>query len=125
MILISALGLANTGCNNPESNGGKSGDPTDMKAKAGITQKDWGQWAGKKVMLYTLTNKNGAQVSITNYGGTVTEWVTPDKNGKRSSIIIGFDSLAGYLAKPPYFGATIGRYGNRIGKGIFKISSTT
>lgn len=123
MILISAFGIAISSCNNSESNGGTNADSTS--AKSSITQKDWGIWAGKKVMLYTLTNKNGMQVSITNYGGTITEWITPDKSGAKSSIVIGFDNLAGYLQKPPYFGALIGRYGNRIGKGTFKIGNTT
>lgn len=128
MMLISALGLATTGCNNAETNvagGDSTGNGNNAAAKSSITQKDWGQWAGKKVMLYTLTNKNGIQVNITNYGGTITEWITPDKNGAKSSIVIGFDSLSGYLQKPPYFGALIGRYGNRIAKGTFKIGNTT
>jgi aldose 1-epimerase len=121
MMLISALGL--TACNNAETKSA-DGDST-ATSKGSITQKNWGTWAGKPVMLYTLTNKNGMQVSITNYGGTITQWLTPDKNGAKSSIVIGFDSLGGYLQKPPYFGALIGRYGNRIGKGTFKIGNTT
>ncbi|MEO5591030.1 MAG: aldose epimerase family protein [Chitinophagaceae bacterium] len=90
-------------------------------AATAVTKQDFGQADGKPVYLYTLTNKNGIQVKITNYGGTVTSWVTPDKNGTKSSIVLGFDSLSGYLAKPPYFGALIGRYGNRIANGKFKI----
>lgn len=125
MILISALGLAGTGCNNAETNDGTNSGDSAATSKSSVTQKDWGNRDGKKVMLYTLTNKNGMQVSITNYGGTITNWITPDKNGAESSIVIGFDSLAGYLRKPPYFGALIGRYGNRIGKGTFKIGNTT
>jgi aldose 1-epimerase len=80
---------------------------------------------GKEVLLYTLVNKNGVEVKITNYGGTVTSWVTPDKNGNKSSVVLGFDSLSGYLAKPPYFGAIIGRYGNRIGNASFTIDTAT
>ena len=126
-MLISALGLSTTGCNNADTKPvtGDSTGNADTSHKAGITQKDWGDWMGKKVMLFTLTNKNGMQVSITNYGGTVTNWITPDKSGAKSSIVVGFDSLAGYLHKPPYFGALIGRYGNRIAKGTFKIGNTT
>lgn len=90
-----------------------------------VTKADWGETDGKKVLLYTLTNKNGVQVKITNYGGIVTSWITPDKNGAKSNIVLGFDSLSGYLAKPPYFGALVGRYGNRIGKGTFKIDTAT
>ncbi len=90
-----------------------------------VSQISWGQADGKPVNLYTLTNSNGVEVKITNYGGTVTSWVTPDKNGKKSSVVLGFDSLSGYLAKPPFFGALIGRYGNRIAKGTFKIDTAT
>ncbi|MFZ9661291.1 MAG: aldose epimerase family protein, partial [Chitinophagaceae bacterium] len=67
----------------------------------------------------------GDEVKITTYGGIVTSWITADKEGNRSSVVLGFDSLSGYLAKPPYFGALIGRYGNRIGKGTFKIDTAT
>lgn len=88
-----------------------------------VTKQNFGEVDGKPVYLYTLTNKNGAQVKITNYGGTVTSWIAPDKTGQKSSIVLGFDSLSGYLAKPPYFGALIGRYGNRIANGSFKIDT--
>jgi len=93
------------------------------KIKDSITKSDWGTADGKQVYLFTLTNKQGDQVKISNYGGTITSWISTDKKGNRTSIVLGFDSLAGYLAKPPYFGATIGRYGNRIANGKFKIGS--
>jgi aldose 1-epimerase len=111
-----------TACNNAEE---KKEEPKTDTTAAKLKQVDWGEVDGKKVYLYTMTNKNGVQVKISNYGGTVTSWVTPDKSGKKSSIVLGFDSLSGYLAKPPYFGATIGRYGNRIAKGSFKIDTAT
>lgn len=94
-------------------------------AAAAVTKISWGQADGQPVDLYTLTNKNGVQVKITNYGGTVTQWLTNDNKGNKSNIVLGFDSLAGYLAKPPYFGALIGRYGNRISNATFKIDTTT
>lgn len=94
-------------------------------AKDVITKKDWGEVDGKKVYLYTLENKNGTTVTISNYGGTVTSFVTQDKNGNKSSIIIGFDSLQSYLQHPPYFGALIGRYGNRIGNAKFTLDGIT
>jgi len=90
--------------------------------KPGITKADWGEVDSSKVYLYTLTNSNGTIVTITNYGGTVTSFVIADKNGNRSSVIIGFDSLSGYLAHPPYFGALVGRYGNRIGNAKFTLN---
>ena len=103
-----------TSCNTKKSN-------TTMETKTGIAKAAWGNTDGKEVFLYTLTNAKGVQVKITNYGGTVTSWVSSDKNNKVSNVVLGFDSLSGYLAKPPYFGAIVGRYGNRIAKGKFKI----
>ncbi|MDB5231786.1 MAG: aldose 1-epimerase [Chitinophagaceae bacterium] len=85
----------------------------------------FGEVNGKKVSLYVLTNSKGDTVKITSYGGIVTSWTNTDKQGKKSSIVLGFDSLSGYLAKPPYFGALIGRYGNRIAKGKFTLDSST
>lgn len=96
-----------------------------LEIKAGITQKDWGEADGKKVLLYTLTNHKGTVVTISNYGGTITSFVTKDKHDSSSSIIIGFDSLSQYLQQPPYFGALIGRYGNRIGNASFSLDGVT
>jgi aldose 1-epimerase len=92
-----------------------------VSVKAGISKQDWGEADGTKVDLYTLVNAKGSTVKITTYGGIVTSFVTADKSGNTSSIVIGFDSLSGYLAKPPYFGALIGRYGNRIGNATFTL----
>ena len=111
-------------CNSSNQNNKEENNSSDT-TKAGITKKNWGEVGGKKVSLYTLTNTKGREVAITNYGGTVTSFVTPDKNGKKSSIIIGFDSLQPYLQKPPYFGALIGRYGNRIGDAKFTLDDKT
>ena len=97
----------------------------ETSATMGTTQKDWGEVDGKQVYLYTLTNKDGDAVTISNYGGTITSWIMPDKSGNKSSIIIGFDSLNTYLQHPPYFGALIGRYGNRIGNAQFKLGDST
>lgn len=107
-------------CNGNDENKAGENNSSDS-LKTGITSKDWGEFDGKKISLYTLTNDEGNQVTITNYGGTVTSFVTPDKNGNKSSVIIGFDSLQPYLQKPPYFGALVGRYGNRIGDAKFSL----
>ncbi|HMO60882.1 MAG TPA: aldose epimerase family protein [Ferruginibacter sp.] len=93
--------------------------------KKAIASEQWGEADGKAVYLYTLTNANGVQVKITNYGGIVTSWIIPDKNSKPGNIVLGFDSLSNYLAQPPYFGAIIGRYGNRIAKGKFAIEGNS
>ena len=77
---------------------------------------------GKEVRLYTLTNKNGLQANITNYGARVVDLLVPDAAGKLVDISIGFDSIDGYLnSTEPYYGATIGRFANRIAQGNFSI----
>lgn len=125
--LASALFTANllASCGNGETKTSDNTNTTKMDTantnKPGITVVEWGETDGKKVQLYTLTNNNGVQVKITNYGGVVTHWITPDKGGNRSSIVLGFDQLQGYLDKPPYFGAIIGRYGNRIADAKFSL----
>lgn len=73
------------------------------------------------VELFTLTNSNGMEIKITNYGGTITSWTAPDSAGNHEDIVLGMDDLQGYSDGVPYFGALIGRYGNRIAKGKFII----
>lgn len=75
--------------------------------------------------IYFLTNTNKVTVAITNYGGRIVALTVPDKKGELTDIVLGYDSLNHYLNKPEaYFGALIGRYGNRIAKGSFKINDT-
>jgi aldose 1-epimerase len=115
-----------TSCANDSNTATTTDNTADSTgAKGSITQADWGEVDGKKVVLFTLANKNGVEVKITNYGATVASWITPDKSGNKSNVVLGFDSLSGYLAKPPYFGAIVGRYGNRIGKAQFTIDGNT
>jgi aldose 1-epimerase len=76
---------------------------------------------GRQVVLYTLTNSNGLIAKITNYGAILVSLEVPDKKGKSADITLGFDSLDGYLKVHPYFGATVGRYANRIGKAQFTL----
>ena len=90
-------------------------------AKFSVTSKPFGEIDGKSVELYTLSNESGAKVSITNYGGTVTSIVVPDKGGKMGDVVLGFDSVAEYVEKSPYFGCITGRYANRIANGKFTL----
>lgn len=122
--LLTCLMLASALCGITSCNDPKGTTMNEEKSKAGITSTDWGEHDGKKVQLYTLTNNSGMEVKITNYGGIVTSWTAPDKTGKNGNIVLGFDDLKGYMAPPPYFGAIIGRYGNRIKKGKFSIDGT-
>jgi len=80
---------------------------------------------GQVVNLYTLRNKNGVTIKITNYGGIITHWTAPDKEGAFEDIVLGYDTLGGYLKATPYFGAIIGRYGNRIANGKFVLDNQT
>ncbi len=91
-------------------------------AAGGVKKTPFGETKdGRPVDLFTLTNAHGIQVAITNYGGTVVSLKTPDRHGKFADIVLGFDTLEGYLGVEPYFGALIGRYGNRIAKGRFTL----
>lgn len=88
-----------------------------------ISQQPFGQTPdGKNVTLYTLRNSKGAEARIMNYGGIVTHLKVPDRNGNFGDVVLGYDNLEGYLKETPYFGALIGRYGNRIAKGKFTLN---
>lgn len=80
---------------------------------------------GKKTALYTLKNNNGVEACITNYGGRLVSLMVPDKNGTMTDVVLGYGSIADYLASDGNFGALIGRYGNRINKGFFTLDGVT
>jgi aldose 1-epimerase len=80
---------------------------------------------GQPVELFTLTNAHGIEVRLTNYGGIITSLKTPDRSGRFDDIVLGYDSLSGYLRNSPYFGAIVGRYGNRIARGRFTLDGAT
>ena len=87
-----------------------------MHAATKISHADFGKMPdGTIIQIFTLTNAHGVEARIMNYGGTVVSLKTPDRTGAKGDVVLGFDSLEGYLAPEPYFGALIGRYGNRIG----------
>ncbi len=95
---------------------------TEKKSAGQISKRPFGQLAdGTSVDLYTLRNNNGAEVGISTYGGLVIFFKVPDKNGKFGDVVLGYDTLDGYLKDTPYFGALVGRYGNRIAKGKFTL----
>jgi len=90
--------------------------------KPGVKKESFGTLPdGTSVDLYTITNAQGMEIRATNYGGIVVSLRVPDKKGNLDDIALGFDDLKGYLANTPYFGAIIGRYGNRIANGKFKL----
>ncbi len=117
--LIVALILILTGCNP----GKKREAATEQKnPKCKVEKSFFGMTPeGDSAMLYTLKNEKDITVTITNYGGIITGIHTPDKNGKIRNITLGFDNLDQYLEGHPYFGAIVGRYGNRIANAQFSL----
>jgi aldose 1-epimerase len=81
--------------------------------------------AGEQIDLYSLTNKKGMEVSVSNFGATVVTLRIPDRAGKAADVVLGFDTLEGYESGKAYFGATVGRYGNRIAGGQFSLDGKT
>jgi aldose 1-epimerase len=95
-------------------------------SKGSITKSNFGTTPdGQAVELYTLRNRAGMEATIMTYGGIVTSLKTADKSGKLGDVVLGYDNLAGYIKSTPYFGALIGRYGNRIANGKFSLDGNT
>lgn len=93
------------------------------EVKPGLRMESFGKTAdGQEVQLFTLTNKNGVEAKITDFGGIVVSIKTPDRKGQLEDIVLGYDSLDGYVTDKAYLGALVGRYANRIAKGEFKLN---
>jgi aldose 1-epimerase len=87
-----------------------------------VTRRSFGATPdGTHVDIYTITNAAGVEMRAINYGGIITSLKVPDRSGQRDDVVLGFDSVDGYLKAPPYFGAIVGRYGNRIANGRFTL----
>ena len=94
----------------------------DSMPNGGIMKQPWGKSKdGTPVDIYTLRNTKGAEARISNYGGIIVSFKVPDRKGKFGDVVLGYDTLDGYLKASPYFGAIVGRYGNRIGKAKFTL----
>jgi aldose 1-epimerase len=95
-------------------------------AQGGIQKSNFGTTKdGKAVAAYTLTNAKGAKAKILTYGAVLNRLQMPDRNGNLGDVVLGLDSLHPYEGTVPYFGATVGRYANRIAKGRFKLGGKT
>ncbi len=114
LITVTTLGIIAaylTGCHSMSNN-----------STGTITKTAFGRTPdGTAVDLYTLRNAKGMEATIMTYGGIVTSLKVPDKNGRFDDVVLGYDTLDGYLKSSPYFGALIGRYGNRIARGRFSL----
>jgi aldose 1-epimerase len=94
--------------------------------KPGVTRAPFGKMPdGRAVEQFTLSNANGIEIRAITYGGIITSLRTPDRNGEFGDIVLGFDGLEGYLKGHPFFGAIVGRYGNRIAGGKFTLDGRT
>lgn len=91
------------------------------KVKEMVTTENFGSFDGREVFLYTLTNKKGDVIKLTNYGAAIVEINVPDRNGQRANVTFGYENLDGYLAGDPYFGKMVGQYANRIARGSFTL----
>jgi aldose 1-epimerase len=111
-----------TACGGPAVEEGSEAETPTQKE---VTVQEFGKSPdGQPVQVYTLTNSQGMEARITNYGGTVVSLTTPDRNGAFADVVLGHTSVEGYQASP-YFGALIGRYGNRIGNAQFTLNGET
>lgn len=102
-----------------------SGCKPKQETASAVKDMIWGESGGKVIKLFTLTNKNGMTIKITNYGGTLTYVSVPDKNGTFENVVLGFDSLKQYMGNHPNFGTIVGRYANRIGGARFVLDGIT
>src|SRR6476469_3868527 len=96
---------------------------TSSESKGPLSHQPFGKTKeGAPVDLFTLRNSKGSEAKISNYGGIVVSLKVPDRNGKMGDVVLGHDNLDGYLHRSRYFGALIGRYGNRIRRGQFTLN---
>lgn len=95
------------------------------KSKPGVETKPFGTHDGRPITLFKLTNSHGMEVQAMNYGGIIVSIRVPDRKGEFADVVLGHESLEGYTPNPPYIGAIIGRYGNRIANGTFTLDGKT
>lgn len=109
-------------CKPNSENKSADGAMTDEQSKAGISVAPFGNLKdGTAISLYTMTNGKGVTMKVMNYGGIIVSLMVPSKDGRTVDVILGYDSLADYERQNPFFGALVGRYGNRIGKATFSL----
>jgi aldose 1-epimerase len=128
VFLLPACSLYLSACNQSVNKSTAASNMTDSTTKISLPSASGFEKTidGKQTHLYILKNKSGVEAAITNYGGHLVGIMVPDKAGKLTDVAIGFDSIDGYKkAMSAYYGATVGRYGNRIANGHFKLDGKT
>jgi aldose 1-epimerase len=109
-------------CNPKPENNSSNSDAVEEQSTPAVSVSSFGKSKdGKDVSLYTMTNGKGITMKVMNYGGIIVSLMVPDKTGKPVDVILGYDSLAAYEKDNPFFGALVGRYGNRIGGARFSL----
>jgi aldose 1-epimerase len=119
--LVAAL-LASCGPGGETENPGAVESRTPTAAETSVRSEPFGRLPdGREVTLFTLTNGSGMELRVMSYGGIILSLKVPDRHGVLGDVVLGYDDLGGYLRETPYFGAIIGRYGNRIGGARFEL----
>jgi len=122
-LLLSLLAVA---CGGTGGDAQPQAQDSATGGEATVTQEPFGATPqGEAVTLFTLTNAQGMEVRAMTYGGIILSLKVPDRHGEMGDVVLGYDDLEGYLEETPYFGAIIGRYGNRIGGARFELDGTT
>lgn len=96
-----------------------------VSSKSAVHEQAFGTVDGRAITLYTLTNSHGMEVRAMNYGAIIVSIRVPDRHGELADVVLGHETLEGYRPNPPYFGALVGRYANRIANGTFKLDGET
>ncbi|MDH4089268.1 MAG: galactose mutarotase [Cyclobacteriaceae bacterium] len=124
--LVLATLLMAASCKNSTKNSSETSMTDSAAPMASTTQSSFGTLPdGTKISLYLLKNTLGTEMAVTNLGGVIVSLKTSDRSGVFEDIVLGYDSLSGYLKAPSFFGALVGRYGNRIAKGKFTLDGNT
>ncbi|WP_439130094.1 aldose epimerase family protein [Polaribacter sp.] len=121
LIIVLCLGIS---CKNQKKENTTEKSKSMVAENLAIVKSEFGKTKeGTAIENYTLKNKNGVELNVITYGGRITSLKVPNKNGKLENVVLGHDTMEGYLrADNPFFGALIGRYGNRIAKGKFSLN---
>lgn len=117
--MVLSLGLLTAAATNTMADDVKKKKKKSRKMT--IKKSEYGEVDGVEIEQYTCTNANGLKMSLITYGAIMTSIETPDRDGKLANITLGFENLAGYQQRHPYFGSTVGRFCNRIAKGKFSL----
>jgi aldose 1-epimerase len=123
IFIIFLLVICMISCQNPKGN--NQVENTSASIDSVVKKSFFGFFNDKEVSQYRLSNDKGTEITVINYGGIITSLKTKNRDGKSEDIVLGYDSLAHYVNSSPYFGAIVGRYGNRIANGKFTLDGKT